>query len=75
MTNFDFENAMKRLETIVNDLDNGELTLDESLKIFEEGIELSKKCSEKLNQAEKKLKSLIKKEDGGFQLELVSFES
>lgn len=74
MANFDFENAMKRLEEIVNELDKGELTLDDSLKIFEEGIELSKKCSDKLNQSEKKLKSLTKSENGGFQLELVDLE-
>jgi len=74
MSEFDFENAMKRLEEIVNELDKGDLSLDDSLKIFEEGIELSKKCSNKLNQAEKKLKSLTQKENGGFQLELVDFE-
>ena len=74
MPKFDFEKSMKKLENIVNELDNGELSLDDSLKIFEEGIELSQKCRDKLNQSEKKLKSLVKKEEGGFQLELVSFD-
>jgi len=68
-----FEGSMKRLEEIVEQLDSGKLSLDESLKIFEEGIELSNACSEKLKQAEKRIKTLLKKEDGNFQLELVSF--
>jgi exodeoxyribonuclease VII small subunit len=68
-----FEGSMKRLEEIVEQLDSGKLSLDESLKIFEEGIELSNLCSEKLKQAEKRIKTLLKKEDGNFQLELVSF--
>jgi len=72
MTQKSFENSMKRLEEIVEQLDSGKLSLDESLKIFEEGVELSKYCSEKLNQAEKRIKTLIKQSDGGFQLELVS---
>ncbi|MBN1352329.1 exodeoxyribonuclease VII small subunit [candidate division KSB1 bacterium] len=75
MPKFDFENAMKRLENIVNQLDNGELSLDESLQIFQEGLELSQKCGDRLNQAENQLKTLIKKENGGFQLELADFEN
>ena len=67
-----FEGSMKRLEEIVEQLDSGKLSLDESLKIFEEGIELSDFCSQKLKQAEKQIKKLIKKDDGSFQLELVS---
>jgi len=65
-----FEQAMNRLEEIVNQLEEEELTLDDSLKIFEEGMGLSKFCYEKLNQAEQKLKKLVKKDDG-FQLELM----
>lgn len=65
-----FEQAMKRLEEIVQQLEQEESSLDESLKIFEEGVELSKFCYEKLNQAEQKLKKLVKK-DEGFQLELM----
>lgn len=72
MSKKSFEDSMHRLEEIVEQLDSGKLTLDESLKIFEEGIELSKFCSDKLNQAEKRIKTLIKKNDAGFQLELVS---
>lgn len=72
MAEKNFEVSMKRLEQIVEELDSGNLSLDESLKIFEEGVELSRYCSEKLNQAEKKIKALMKKQDGSFQLELVS---
>jgi exodeoxyribonuclease VII small subunit len=72
MSEKNFEISMQRLEEIVNQLDSGKLSLEESIKIFEEGIELSKFCSDKLNQAEKKIKTLMKKQEGGFQLELVS---
>ena len=72
MSKQNFEGSMKRLEEIVEQLDSGNLSLDESLKIFEEGIELSNFCSEKLKQAEKRIKTLVKKNDGGFQLELVT---
>lgn len=65
-----FEDAMKELESIVGKLEEGDLPLDESLKIFEKGMELSKFCYQKLNQAEQKLKKLVKKDDG-FQLELM----
>lgn len=65
-----FEQAMKQLEEIVQRLEQEELSLDESLKIFEEGMELSKFCYDKLNQAEQRLKKIVKK-DEGFQLELI----
>ena len=55
-----FEEMMNKLEEISQDLENGELTLDESMKKFEEGMKLSKKCSEVLENAEKKIKILIK---------------
>jgi exodeoxyribonuclease VII small subunit len=65
-----FEQAMNRLEEIVQQLEQEDLTLEESLKMFEEGMKHSKFCYEKLNQAEEKLKKLVKKEEG-FQLELI----
>ena len=58
-----FEKSMESLEKIVTELENGELNLDESVKKFEEGIALSKKCSEILETAEKKIKILIQDED------------
>jgi exodeoxyribonuclease VII small subunit len=65
-----FEQAIEKLEAIVNELEQGDLTLEETLKKFEEGMELSKFCTDKLNQAEQKLKKLVKTEDG-FQLEIL----
>ncbi len=66
-----FEQAIKRLEEIVTSLENGDIALEDSIKLFEEGMNLAKFCLEKLNQAEKKLMKLSKKEDGSFQLELI----
>ena len=65
-----FESSLERLEEIVQKLERGNLTLDESMKIFEEGVKLSKVCGDYLNDAEKKIHKLIKSEDG-FQLELL----
>ena len=59
-----FENAMARLETIVSDLEKGDLPLDESLKIFEEGIRLSKTCLKMLDEAERKVEILIQDKEG-----------
>lgn len=70
MTKLTFENAMKRLEEIATSLENSELSLDESLKAFEEGMELSRFCSTKLAEAEKKLKILVRKNEN-LQLELL----
>ena len=58
-----FEEMMKELEQISQDIEKGDLSLDESMKKFEEGIALSKKCSEILETAEKKIKILIQDED------------
>jgi exodeoxyribonuclease VII small subunit len=63
-----FELAISELEKIVGELEQGDLSLEESLKKFEKGMELSKLCSDKLNQFEQKLKKLVKTEDG-FELE------
>lgn len=54
-----FEEAMKKLEEIANQLERNDLELDESVKIFEEGMNLSKKCSEILENAEKKITILL----------------
>jgi len=55
-----FEEALKRLEEIVQKLEGGDLSLDESLSLFEEGISLSRFCTKKLAQAEKKVEKLLK---------------
>lgn len=56
-----YEEAIKELEKILSDLENGEVNLDESLKLFEKSVELSKLCFEKLKEAEGKVE-IIKKE-------------
>ena len=63
-----FEDAFRKLEAIVENLERGESTLDESMEAFEEGMKLVKLCSKKLNEAETRLEQLVKGEDGSFQL-------
>ena len=64
MATIKFEDALARLETIATELENGDLPLDESLKIFEEGIRLSKTCLKMLDEAERKVEILIQDKDG-----------
>jgi exodeoxyribonuclease VII small subunit len=71
---FDFEKAMERLEEIIADLESGKLSLDDSIKAFEEGVEISKKCHKKLTEAETKVKQLIKNESGEFELKFFDEE-
>ena len=63
-----FEDDLKRLQKIVEELSSGKLTLGESLKRYEEGIKLSQSCSSALEEAQRKVESLMKK-DGKFTLE------
>lgn len=60
--NFELEKAMGSLETIVEQLEAGELTLDKSLKEFEKGVRLSRECQQALTQAEQKVQILIDSE-------------
>ncbi len=55
-----FEQAMKQLEQIVQDLESGDMPLEKAIKKFEEGIQLSKYCSGKLDESEKKITILMK---------------
>ncbi len=64
----DFESAMKRLEEIVQILENGNLPLEESIKIFEEGMELIKFCTAKLEEAERKVTILLKEGESYVQV-------
>lgn len=59
-----FEKALSRLEGIVSKLEEGDLDLEESLKLFEEGIRLSHFCSEKLDEAERKVEVLLRNREG-----------
>ena len=66
MTEKKFEEAMERLENIVESLESGDLSLEESLKIFEEGMKLVNFCSKKLEEAEQKVTMLIKDQNGKY---------
>ena len=59
-----FEQSMKQLERIVQELEEGDLPLEKAIKKFEEGIKLSKLCSEKLDETEKKISILLKNSEG-----------
>jgi exodeoxyribonuclease VII small subunit len=69
MTEPTFEEAMKRIEGIVADLEKSDLALEEALARFEEAIGLAKMCHRKLDQAEKRVSKLVGTGDGGFALE------
>ena len=59
-----FEDALARLETIVTELERGDLPLNDSLKMFEEGIKLSKTCLKMLDDAERKVEIMVQDKDG-----------
>lgn len=59
-----FETALRRLEEIVKQLENGNLSLEAALKLFEEGIELSAQCQKQLEEAERRVEILLKKAQG-----------
>jgi exodeoxyribonuclease VII small subunit len=64
-----FEESLKKLETIVEKLERGDLALEESLKLFEEGVGLSATCKQELETAEGKVQILIKQRDGSLKPE------
>ena len=66
MAGKNFEEALARLEAIVQKLESGDLTLEESLKSFEEGTKLANFCNKKLEEAEQKVSVLMKESDGAY---------
>jgi exodeoxyribonuclease VII small subunit len=68
MAEMKFEEGLKKLEKIVSDLEDGNLSLDDALGKYEEGIKLSKICAKKLEVARKKVEILLKSEDGSVEL-------
>ncbi len=62
-----FEDSLKQLETIVSQLEKGDLPLEDSIKLFEEGIRLSSACKEELDAAEGKVQVLLKQRDGSLK--------
>ena len=66
-----FEEALSKLERITKELEEGDLSLEESLKYFDEGVKLAEYCNGKLNDAQKKVEILLKKND---RLEPTAFD-
>ena len=64
-----FEQSLKELEKIVQELESGDLPLEEAVKKFEEGIQLSKFCSEKLDETERRITMLVKNSQGNLSEE------
>ena len=62
MAKENFEESMKKLESIVNELENGNLNLDESVEKFEEGMKIAKQCNTILEDSEKKITILLEKD-------------
>ncbi len=61
-----FEASLKRLEEVLESLEHGELTLEQSLAAFEEGVGLVRRCQQKLDEAEKRVEILLKDDAGKF---------
>ena len=61
--NMKFQEAMKRLDVIVSQLNNNELELEDAMSLFEEGIQLSKQCEKQLKEFEEKMDSLLKENE------------
>jgi exodeoxyribonuclease VII small subunit len=70
-----FEDSLKKLESIVAQLEEGDLALEDSLKLFEEGVGLSAACKQELDSAEGKVQMLVKQRDGSQRLEPFLTES
>ncbi len=59
-----FESSLEELERIVRELEQGELTLEKSLDLFEQGVKLSRECQERLSQAERRIEILMRDNQG-----------
>lgn len=59
-----FETSLTALEKIVRELERGDVPLEESLRLFEEGVKLSRECQERLNQAERRIEVLLRDSEG-----------
>ena len=75
MTDLKFEDCLARLEQIVGALEAGNLPLEDSLKVFEEGIALARNCSRYLDDAERRIEILVKDEIGGATSKPFVFEA
>ena len=66
-----FEESLKELEQIVTHLEEGDLALEDSLKLFEDGVRLSRECRERLTAAERRIEVLMKEADGSLGLQSI----
>jgi exodeoxyribonuclease VII small subunit len=67
----DFKAGIERLEEIVDSLESGEIDLEDALKVFEEGIKISRQLSKKLEKAEKQIRKLVEESDGTLTTEVM----
>ena len=67
-----FESALEELEQVVEHLESGELSLEDSLSAFEKGVGLVRFCNQKLNEVEKKIEMLVKDKEGKLQLKALA---
>jgi len=74
MKDIKFEDALQRLEQIVDQLEAGDLPLEDSLKVFEEGVALARRCAKYLEEAEKRIELLTKDESGLLKIELSEWD-
>ncbi|MBD3652971.1 exodeoxyribonuclease VII small subunit [Kangiella sp.] len=68
-TSVNFESQLQQLETIVEQLEGGELPLDEALKVFEKGVKLSRQCQQLLAEAEQKVTILMENQEQAFEVD------
>ena len=69
-SNKNFESAMEEIEQVVEQIESGELSLEESLAAYEKGVGLVKFCYQKLNEVEKRIEVLVKDKEGKLQLKV-----
>ncbi len=62
-----FEASLEELEQIVRQLESGDLPLDRSLELFEQGVRLSRECQKRLDEAERKVEILVRGNDGAYK--------
>ena len=74
MSDIKFEDALGRLEQIVDQLESGDLALESSLKVFEEGVALARRCAKYLEEAEKRIELLTKDESGLLKAEPLEWD-
>ena len=75
MKDMTFEKALEKLERIVEELEEGNLSLDDSFKKYEEGVKLTRTCQQKLEKAKARIEVLLKDNKGNFDREKFEGES